>query len=196
LDAADDPLHGHQEARFFHGYYRNLPLYIFCVAHLLRARSVIFHFQTLKIWLCERCFIGKAENLAKGDNQRFVMTSLPADGLATRAVYEQLYCASGDIENRVKEKQQALFADRASTQQGLLCLTVQKSQPIRVSMDQIGLNMCHFTRRHSIRSLPSDLRPVTSLNSGVSEGRCEIGASRQISPRRGSRSVRRPPGSG
>ena len=41
LDATDDPLHGHQEGRFFHGYYRcycNLPLYIFCGEHLLCAR--------------------------------------------------------------------------------------------------------------------------------------------------------------
>jgi len=42
VDAADNPLHGHQEARFFQGYYRNLPLYIFCGERLLRACSGIF----------------------------------------------------------------------------------------------------------------------------------------------------------
>lgn len=208
VDATDDPLHGHQEGRFFHGYYRHycyLPLYIFCGEQLLCARlrpadqdgaagtqeelarligrireswpqtrilvrgdsgfcrealmgwceahdvdyvfgiaknsrlkSAIvaemaqakaqyeasaeaarvfkdFRYRTRKSWSCDRRVIGKAEHLAKGENPRFVVTSLSIDQMAARAVYEQLYCARGDMENRIKEQQLALFADRTST---------------------------------------------------------------------------------
>lgn len=208
VDATDDPLHGHQEGRFFHGYYRHycyLPLYIFCGEHLLCARlrqadqdgaagtteelariigrirlswpntRIIvrgdsgfcrealmdwceahgvdyvlglaknsrlkaaiatemaeaqaqyaasgeaarvfrdFRYRTLKSWSCERRVIGKAEYLAKGENPRFVVTSLSTDKLDARAVYEDLYCARGEMENRIKEQQLALFADRTST---------------------------------------------------------------------------------
>ncbi len=208
VDATDDPLHGHQEGRFFHGYYRGycyLPLYIFCGEHLLCARlrqadqdgaagtkeeleriierirwhwpqtRIIvrgdsgfcredlmrwceahevdyvlglaknsrlkaaiasemtaakaqyevtqqaarvfkdFRYRTQKSWSCERRVVGKAEHLAKGENPRFVVTSLSAQSLDARALYENLYCARGDMENRIKEQQLALFADRTST---------------------------------------------------------------------------------
>jgi hypothetical protein len=208
VDATDDPLHGNQEGRFFHGYYRSycyLPLYIFCDEHLLCARlrksdqdgaagtvdelarivgrirsywpktriivrgdsgfcredlmawcearsveyvlgvpknsrlkAIIatemaeakkqyeatqqasrmfrdFRYCTRKSWSCERRVIGKAEHLAKGENPRFVVTSLSTKNLNARALYEDLYCARGDMENRIKEQQLALFADRTST---------------------------------------------------------------------------------
>jgi hypothetical protein len=208
VDATDDPLHGHQEGRFFHGYYRSycyLPLYIFCGEHLLCARlrkadqdgaggsvdelehiirrirlswpetQIIvrgdsgfcrddlmswceahgveyvlglakntrlkaaiaaemveaklqyeateqaarvfrdFRYQTRKSWSCERRVIGKAEHLAKGENPRFIVTSLSTKTLDARAMYEDLYCTRGDMENRIKEQQLALFADRTST---------------------------------------------------------------------------------
>jgi len=208
VDATDDVLHGHQEGRFFHGYYRSycyLPLYIFCGEHLLCARlrsagqdgaagskeelariierirlswpetRIIvrgdsgfcrddlmlwceahevdyvlglaknsrlktalaaemaeakvqyeatqqaarvfrdFRYRTRKSWSCERRVIGKAEHLAKGENPRFIVTSLAANAHDARALYEDLYCARGDMENRIKEQQLALFADRTST---------------------------------------------------------------------------------
>jgi hypothetical protein len=208
VDATDDPLHGNQEGRFFHGYYRSycyLPLYIFCGEHLLCARlrtadqdgaagtvdelariverirlswpktqiivrgdggfcredlmawceahsveyvlglpknsrlkDIIaeemaqaksqyvateqatrvfkdFHYQTLKSWPCERRVIGKAEHLAKGENPRFVVATLSTEEWDARSLYEDLYCARGDMENRIKEQQLALFADRTST---------------------------------------------------------------------------------
>jgi Transposase DDE domain group 1 len=209
LDATDDPLHGHQEGRFFHGYYRNycyLPLYIFCGDFLLSARlrqsnqdqsvgaldeikriitqvreswpevriilrgdcgfsrdemmtwcegqkkidyvfgqaknerllkllnaemeqakkqfeatglaSRVFgekRYQTLESWSCERRVVGKAEHLEKGANPRFVVTSLKAEQYDARALYEDLYCARGEMENRIKEQQLELFADRTST---------------------------------------------------------------------------------
>ena len=208
VDATDDPLHGNQEGRFFHGYYRSycyLPLYIFCGEHLLCARlrtsdqdgaagtvdelariverirlrwpktriivrgdggfcredlmawceahtvdyvlglpknsrlkALIaeemaqaksqyeatehaarmfkdFRYQTLESWSCERRVIGKAEHLSKGENPRFVVTTLSIEDWDARSLYEELYCARGDMENRIKEQQLALFADRTST---------------------------------------------------------------------------------
>ncbi len=208
LDATDDPVHGRQEGRFFHGYYRHyyyLPLYIFCGDHLLCARLrpanidacegsveelerivgqirarwpdteiVIrsdsgfcrepimawceaegvhyvlglakndrlkrrlgaalaqardgyarsgqatrvfeeFAYQTRTSWSQPRRVIGKAEHLAKGANPRFVVTSLPRQEADAQTLYEQLYCARGDMENRIKEQQLALFADRTSS---------------------------------------------------------------------------------
>jgi hypothetical protein len=209
LDATDDPLHGQQEGRFFHGYYGHycyLPLYIFCGEHLLCARLrpanidaaagsveeltrivdqirarwpdteiVIrgdsgfcreaimawceqrpgvyyllglaknarlkralgkamqaahahyrqsgqagrvfaeFSYRTRKSWSRSRRVIGKAEHLSKGANPRFVVTSLPGEEVDAKTRYERDYCARGDMENRIKEQQQDLFADRTSS---------------------------------------------------------------------------------
>ena len=207
LDASDDPLHGKQEGRFFHGYYRSycyLPLYVFCGNHLLlarlrsadhdpgagvveeltplierirsrwpdtrivlradsgfcRDRTMAFceqegiyyvfgvarnerlqkmlgkalyksrrrhlatgkpsrryrrlRYRTLKTWSRRRRVVGKAEHLAKGANPRFVVTNLPSSAIGKRYLYEKLYCPRGDMENRIKEMQLALFADRTS----------------------------------------------------------------------------------
>jgi hypothetical protein len=213
LDATDDPLHGHQEGRFFHGYYDcycYLPLYIFCGRELLaaklrpanidasagaveevarivarirqswpRTRIVLradcgfardalmawceancveyvlglarnerlaaeiapelanaaaesartgcperrfrdFSWSTLNSWSRDRRVIAKAEWLpdAKGGagkaNPRFIVTSLTRARASARHVYEAIYCARGEMENRIKECQLDLFADRTS----------------------------------------------------------------------------------
>ena len=206
VDATDDPVHGNQEDKFFHGYYGcycYLPLYIFAGNDLLCARlrkadidasygtveelhrivSMIrekwantkiiirgdsgfcrekimkyceengvgyilglsrnkrlynkvrkklkksrskyvktgkahrqykqFCYKTLKSWSKSRKVIGKAEYLPKGENPRFIVTTLEGDA---DNLYEKVYCARGDMENRIKEKQLYLFADRTSTQ--------------------------------------------------------------------------------
>jgi len=208
LDATDDPVHGHQEGRFFHGYYDcycYLPLYIFCGRHLLAARlrrsnidgaagsveevaRIVaqvrarwprvrillradsgfarealmawceanrvdylfglartarleaeiaaelaeaaaesqatgrparrfrdFMWTTLDSWSRRRRVIGKAE-CTKGDpNPRFVVTSLKHKAAEARYLYETVYCARGEMENRIKECQLDLFADRTSS---------------------------------------------------------------------------------
>ena len=207
LDATDDPLHGEQEGRFFHGYYGHycyLPLYIFCgefllcarlrasniaasagsveelqriveqirsawplvrmvvrgdsgfcreelmawceanrVAYLLglakneRLKAAIaqeqkeaharyqetgraarlfkeFVYQTRKSWSRARRVVAKAEHLEKGENPRFVVTSLSREAWPAQALYEEHYCGRGDMENRIKE-QLMLFSDRTST---------------------------------------------------------------------------------
>jgi hypothetical protein len=208
LDATDDPLHGHQEGRFFHGYYDcycYLPLYVFCGRHLLaaklrpsnidasagaveevarivaqirarwpRTRIVLradsgfarealmawcernrvdyvfglarnarlveeiavellqaeaeagstgrparrfkdFRYATLDSWSHRRRVIGKAEWTKGEANPRFIVTSLKKAETNGRVLYEKVYCARGDMENRIKECQGDLFAGRTST---------------------------------------------------------------------------------
>jgi hypothetical protein len=207
LDATDDPLHGQQEGRFFHGYYDcycYLPLYVFCGRHLLAAklrrsnidgsagaveevarivgrirrrwprtrillrgdsgfaREVLmawceanrvdflfglarnarleetvkseiiaasldairsgrparrfkdFRYATLDSWNRERRVIGKAEVIGDKANPRFIVTSLTPAAIDARRLYEKVYCARGEMENRIKECQLDLFADRTS----------------------------------------------------------------------------------
>jgi hypothetical protein len=207
LDATDDPLHGHQEERFFHGYYDTycyLPLYVFCGRHLLvaklrpanidasagsvdemarlvarirqrwpRVRILLradsgfarealmawcenngvnflfglaknprlngeieaelaaaqvqsqrtgqparrfkdFIWQTRKSWSRARRVVAKAEWTGGEANPRFVVTSLTREEHETRHLYETLYCARGEMENRIKECQLDLYADRTS----------------------------------------------------------------------------------
>jgi hypothetical protein len=207
LDATDDPLHGRQEGRFFHGYYDcycYLPLYVFCGRHLLAAklrRSNIdgsagaveevariiarirrrwpktrillrgdsgfarealmawceanrvdflfglarnarleetvkseliaasidairsgrparrfkdFRYATLDSWSRERRVIGKAEVTGDKANPRFIVSSLTPAEIDGRRLYEKIYCARGEMENRIKECQLDLFADRTS----------------------------------------------------------------------------------
>lgn len=83
-----------------------------------------FEHSTLKTWSKARRVIGKAEILPKGDNPRFIVTNLAKDGwgdpiqaarFEPAALYEKFYCVRGDMENRIKEQQLDLFADRTST---------------------------------------------------------------------------------
>jgi hypothetical protein len=74
-----------------------------------------FRYRTRKSWSCERRVVGKAEYLAKGENPRFIVTSISSEEKDARTLYEDFYCARGDMENRIKEQQLGLFADRTST---------------------------------------------------------------------------------
>ena len=74
-----------------------------------------FSYRTRKSWSRRRRVVAKAEYLEKGENPRFVVTSLPAESWEATALYEKTYCARGEMENRIKE-QLSLFADRMSTE--------------------------------------------------------------------------------
>jgi len=65
-----------------------------------------------KSWGRQRAVIAKLEVTDKGRNPRFVVTNLNGDA---QALYDQIYCARGDMENRIKKQQLDLFADRTST---------------------------------------------------------------------------------
>lgn len=81
-----------------------------------------FRYRTRVSWSRERRVVGKAELLWEKRNSRFVVTNLPAEGFpgdphgrfAPRSLYQGFYCARGDMENRIKEQQMDLFADRTS----------------------------------------------------------------------------------
>jgi hypothetical protein len=73
-----------------------------------------FRYQTLESWTRDRRVVGKAEHLEKGSNPRFIVTSIERERIDAPTLYEQLYCARGEMENRIKEQQLWLFADRTS----------------------------------------------------------------------------------
>jgi hypothetical protein len=81
-----------------------------------------FQYQTHKSWSRPRRVVGKAEYLAKGDNPRFVVSSLSTEVYPAQQLYEQDYCGRGDMENRIKEQQLFLFAYRTS------CATMRANQ--------------------------------------------------------------------
>lgn len=237
FDATDDPIHGHQLGRFFHGYYDGycyLPLYIFCGEHLLcaklrpadvdgaagsvkqlarivehirrawpKVRIIVrgdsgfcreplmrwceenrvdylfglaknarlqrilgkelheakvqfeatgqasrvfkdFTYQTRKSWSCERRVVGKAEHLAKGSNPRFVVSSLSPEELDARTLYEDMYCARGEMENRIKEQQLCLFADRTS------CATMRANQ-LRLWLSSVAYTLLAALRQFGLQ---------------------------------------------
>lgn len=237
FDATDDPLHGHQLGRFFHGYYKRycyLPLYVFCGEFLLAARlrpadidgaagtvpvlaqlvelirtrwpnvrivlrgdsgfcreaimawcenngvdyilglaknprlgGLIeeelaeakrryeetgeaarvfseFGYRTLDSWSRLRRVVAKAEHLAKGANPRFVVTSLSCDQREAQALYEEDYCARGEMENRIKEQQLYLFADRTS------CETMRANQ-LRLYFSSIAYTLMQTLRRIGLK---------------------------------------------
>src|SRR5256884_7052619 len=74
-----------------------------------------FFYQTRKTWSRSRRVVAKAEQIPGKENPRYVVTSLALAAWPTRELYEQLYCARGEMENRIKE-QLSLFSDRMSTE--------------------------------------------------------------------------------
>ena len=62
-------------------------------------------------WDKKRCIIAKAEHTAQGANPRFIVTGLAGN---VQKIYDQVYCARGEMENRIKEQQLGLFSDRTS----------------------------------------------------------------------------------
>jgi hypothetical protein len=103
-----------------------------------------FHYRTRERWTRERRVIAKAEHLEKGANPRFVVTSLPAAQWAAQTMYEKRYCARGDMENRIKEQQLDLFADRTSTAK-------RWANQIRLYFSSFAYVLLHTLRRLGLR---------------------------------------------
>lgn len=75
-----------------------------------------FDWTTIDSWACERRVVAKAEHLVGGkQNPRYVVTNLPRASWSAKRLYEELYCARGEMENRIKEQQLGLFGTRLST---------------------------------------------------------------------------------
>ena len=99
-----------------------------------------FRYRTRKSWSCERRVVGKAEYLAKGENPRFIVTSISSEEKEARELYEDFYCARGDMENRIKEQQLGLFADRTST-------SWMRSNQLRLYFSSFAYILVHALRR-------------------------------------------------
>jgi hypothetical protein len=106
-----------------------------CAARLFKE----FVYQTLKSWSRARRVVAKVEHLDKGENPRFVVTSVSREAWPAQALYEEHYCARGDMENRIKE-QLMLFSDRTSTHH-------LRSNQLRLYFSSIAYVLLQMLRR-------------------------------------------------
>ena len=104
-----------------------------------------FRYRTLKSWSRSRRVIGKAEHLAKGSNPRFVVTSLPAEAFDAKSLYEDEYCARGEMENRIKEQQLCLFADRTSA-------ATMRANELRLWFSSVAYTLMTALRRLGLKN--------------------------------------------
>jgi Transposase DDE domain group 1 len=102
-----------------------------------------FIYRTRSSWSRARRVVGKAEHLAKGPNPRFVVTSLSVHEFDAQTLYEQEYCARGEMENRIKEQQRGLFADRTS------CATMRANQ-VRLYFSTVAYVVLRALREHGL----------------------------------------------
>ena len=102
-----------------------------------------FNYRTHKSWSCSRRVVAKAEYLDKGENPRFVVTSLTAEQWAAQELYEKFYCARGEMENRIKE-QMCLFADRLSTDE-------MKGNQLRLYFSALAYTLVEALRRLGLK---------------------------------------------
>jgi hypothetical protein len=102
-----------------------------------------FHYRTRKSWSCARRVVAKAEFLDKGENPRFIVTSLTADEWPAQELYEKFYCARGEMENRIKE-QMCLFADRLYTDE-------MKGNQLRLYFSALAYTLVEALRRLALK---------------------------------------------
>jgi hypothetical protein len=104
-------------------------------------------YQTLDSWSQARRVVAKAEWLVGTDegkaNARFIVTSLKDDYLGGQQLYERLYCARGEMENRIKEQQQDMFADRTST-------SYLRSNQLRLYFSSLAYVLVSALRREAL----------------------------------------------
>lgn len=104
-------------------------------------------YRTKKTWSRERRVVAKAEVLTGKDNPRFVVTSLSTDEVDNRALYEDLYCARGDMENRIKEQQLGMFADRTSSH-------TMRANQLRLWFSSLAYVLVNELRSVALRGTP------------------------------------------
>jgi len=102
-----------------------------------------FDYKTHKSWARARRVVAKAEYLDKGENPRFVVTSLSTDEWAARELYEKFYCQRGEMENRIKE-QMCLFAYRLSTEE-------MKGNQFRLYLSALAYTLVEALRRLALK---------------------------------------------
>ena len=131
-----------------------------------------FSYRTRKSWSQERRVVAKAEYLDKGQNPRFVVTSLGAEEWAARDLYERFYCARGEMENRIKE-QMCLFADRLSTDE-------MKGNQLRLYFAALAYTLIEALRRLGLQGTEWAQAQVDTIRLKL----LKIGALVRISARR------------
>ena len=131
-----------------------------------------FDYQTRKSWSCARRVVAKAEYLDKGQNPRFVVTSLTAEQWAAQDLYEKFYCARGEMENRIKE-QMCLFADRLSTDE-------MKGNQLRLYFSALAYTLMEALRRLGLKGTEWAQAQVDTIRLKL----LKIGAIIRISARR------------
>ena len=138
-------------------------------------------YRTRKSWSRERRVIGKAEYLSGGENPRFVVTSLDIQQWSAAKLYETLYCARGDMENRIKEQQLYLFADRTSSAtmranqlrlwfSSVAYVMMNELRQVALAGSELANSQCHTIRTKLLkigaRVVLSSRRIVVHLASG------------------------------
>jgi hypothetical protein len=106
-------------------------------------RFTEFDYRTHKSWSRPRRVVAKAEYLDKGENPRFVVTSLSAEQWPAQQLYEKFYCARGEMENRIKE-QMCLFAHRLSTDE-------MKGNQLRLYLSALAYTLVEALRRLALK---------------------------------------------
>jgi hypothetical protein len=131
-----------------------------------------FSYRTHKSWSCARRVVAKAEYLDKGENPRFVVTSLTAEQWGAQDLYEKFYCARGEMENRIKE-QMCLFADRLSTDE-------MKGNQLRLYFSALAYTLMEALRRLGLKGTEWAQAQVDTIRLKL----LKIGAIVRISARR------------
>jgi hypothetical protein len=140
-----------------------------------QAARVFTHFQwsTKKSWTRSRRVIAKAEHLPKGTNPRFIVTNLDETYASPKALYEEGYCARGEMENRIKEQQLDLFADRTSTH-------TMRANQLRLWFSSIAYVLVSAVRRMALAAT----RMAKSTCGSIRLKLFKIGAHIKLSARR------------
>lgn len=101
-------------------------------------------YRTLDSWSRERRVVAKAEHLGDKSNPRFVVSTLSKERYDARALYEDLYCARGDMENRIKEQQLDMFADRTSAH-------TMRANQLRLWFSSVAYVLMNLLRHFGLR---------------------------------------------
>jgi len=111
-----------------------------------------FPWSTRDSWSRQRRVIAKAEWTAGAANPRFVVTSLTREDAEPRRLYEEIYCARGDMENRIKECQLDLFADRTPVQaRGRLSAATMRANQLRLWFASMASALLCALRRIALK---------------------------------------------
>lgn len=135
-----------------------------------------FYYRTLKSWSRKRRVIAKAEHLSQGmnpANPRFVVTNLPASYATATDLYEVHYCARGDMENRIKEQQLGLFADRTSAHE-------MRANQLRLYFSSVAYLLMSSLRRIGLKGTDMEKAQCSRIRLDL----LKIGALIKISVRR------------